>query len=116
MSSILDQIRTDLESKLTDLVSLVEQQETLEFQIGTLKDQIKKLNTAYEALTGATQALLPRAEEEPRQPAPKASPVPVRQGVVCNSCDGEMHYQSRTLQSGRVVSLWVCGECSNERL
>lgn len=55
---------------------------------------------------------------------PVPVPVPVQTPAIplvdprpqCNSCgSGRMNYTSRTLNNGKVVQLWLCSECRNER-
>lgn len=126
MKGITEQINEELTAKVGYLVQMVEQKEELEGHIFVLQSEIKKLKTAFDALNGAviqpdTEVIV--APEVPKavQPVP-VPPAPVKpQGlplgtIRCNSCDGLMTQQQRTLQSGRTVTLWVCGECSNEKL
>lgn len=54
-------------------------------------------------------------------PRPNPIPAPVvpviPSGPICSSCkSGTMIYTSRSLNNGKVVNLWSCPECRNERL
>jgi hypothetical protein len=130
MKGIIDQINADLDSKIAVLVELVLQKEELEANISVVQDEVKRLRIAYDALNGSGVGETVQAEEglkSPPAPAAHAPPPPVTQAtpvakgpppgaIVCNSCDGYMYQQQRTLQSGRTVTLWACSECSNERV
>lgn len=119
---LLGELKSQLELARVKLGNLNEMRDSILIQIELAEGEEDKLAQAYRALSGTTGPGVPEAlAEEPRVPAPSLPPVPpvprIPAGAVeCGSCNGAMFHQSRTLQSGRVVQLWVCGDCSNERL
>lgn len=118
---LLGEVQSQLKQARTRLGELEEAQAEIIIKLTVAGEDVAKLEQAYQALSGTTSQRagdyinLPSAPQ-PVQPAPQAAPRIPAGAMECGSCNGAMFHQSRTLQSGRVVQLWVCGDCSNERL
>lgn len=131
--NIINSLSEDLKSRIEAVVQLTEDLEVLKAKLEIAKRDLRRVHIALEALNGSEIPIpLPiqdspsstssdEAEPEPR--VPRAEQIPVQAAVVpedprpiCNSCgSGRMNYTSRTLNNGKVVTLWLCSECRNER-
>ena len=130
---IISELSKQLKEKVEEVVDLSESLDKLQVDLEVGKRDVRRLKMALDALTGSdipigvdlressqgnpvsgasgggeTATISP--VRQPDQPAVRRTPQ-----NPCNSCGGEMYYQARTLNNGKVVNLWVCGECSNER-
>ena len=129
ISDIIQSLSDDLKNRVEAVVQLTEEAEVLQDRLATARKDLKRIKIALEALTGndipinVPDESFTETSPDVRPPEPPGKPtgqVPVRnertrQGPECNSCGGEMFYVSRTLNNGKVVTLWQCSECSNER-
>jgi len=130
LKGIADSIDKELTELIGQLCEITEERDLLDYPIRDLEKDIKRLKVAWDALNGTeTTAAEESSGEEVEsvssdlqvKSSPQALPPPPKPiippgSILCNSCDGLMQQQARTLQSGRTVTLWVCGECSNERV
>lgn len=130
--NIINSLSTELRDKVEEIVDLTESREKLDADLEVAQRDARRLKIALEALTGSsipTKSLgSGDSLQEVREEASQGSvPPPVLESLrppvqrtpprnPCNSCGGEMYYQARTLNNGKIVNLWVCGECSNERI
>ena len=131
---IISELSKQLKEKVEEVVDLSESLDKLQADLEVGKRDVKRLKIALDALTGGDIPVPQIANESERVQGNGSSqeevarrvvaPVPIRRDPqnpqvpvrnVCNSCGGEMYYQAKTLNNGKVVNLWVCGECSNER-
>src|SRR6185312_90056 len=124
---IISELSKQLKEKVEEVVDLSESLDKRQADLEVGKRDVKRLKIALDALTGGDIPVPQIANESERVQGNGSTqeevarrvvaPVPIRSAPQnpCNSCGGEMYYQARTLNNGKVVNLWVCGECSNER-
>jgi hypothetical protein len=133
--NIIKDLSDDLKRRVELVVQLTEDREVLETRLEYLKRDLKRVQVALEALSGnaipvpergstATGVAPAEAEtpspvyspSDPGRPAQTVEVPPADPRPICNSCQsGRMNYTRRTLNNGKVVNLWLCGECRNER-
>lgn len=118
--SIINNLQTELLVKVDEIVELTEAKDGLEADLEVLNRDVRRIRTALQALTGGTpaEADLPtpptKVEANPPVPDPRP-PVQHNVGPKCKSCDGTVVFTARTLQSGRIVNMWICNDCRNEQ-
>lgn len=134
---IIADLSDDLKARIEAVVQLTENLEDTQNKLELAKRDLKRVQIALEALSGneipipasadtQTSTILysPGDPSRDAQTVPVPVPVPVQAPAIplvdprpqCNSCgSGRMNYTSRTLNNGKVVQLWLCSECRNER-
>ena len=140
--NIIKDLSDDLKARVEAVIQLTEAREELEVKLAEAKRDLKRVHIALEALNGSPIPIPADTETDPEphsgaatkegsyvrpsgpgtfvEPVvPSPIPVPVQATdprPLCNSCgSGRMNYTSRTLNNGKVVTLWLCSECRNER-
>jgi hypothetical protein len=133
LPNLVEELSKELKAKVDEVVELTESREDIDIHLEKAKKDVRKIQIALEALTG-NDIPIPRIQDEgdssPAQvPAPSPGvhgvqvpveqrtpqPAPASLGQVCGACNGQMYYTSKALNNGRVVNMWVCGECRNEK-
>ena len=123
---LVEELAKELREAVEEVVELTESLESLQADLEQKRIAVKRLKVALEALTGSEVPVKvdlydtpdPEYVENKALTSTVIHAVPIPKPRVqnpCNSCGGEMYYQAKTLNNGKVVNLWVCGECSNER-
>lgn len=124
MELILNQLRQELGQRVELLIVDQEKRDELDQVIALNTKEINKLRNAIAALESNEEEI--EVEEDEKEllippPTPKAEYVPPIERAKpppeypCGACGGEMYVSQRAMQSGKVVTLLVCGECRNER-
>lgn len=118
-TNIIKYLDIELQAKITEVLDKTEAKDLLDASLRILEQDIERLKAAFASLSGP---VLPGTTSQSPEPEPTREPaVPPVSGIQqkqpeCQSCGGSMYYQARTLGSGRIINLWVCSECSNERM
>lgn len=121
-TNIIKYLDIELQAKITEVLDKTEAKDILDASLITLNEDVQRLSSALSSLRGEPKEATPSPVLDPREvPAvhKHVEPAVVKAAPtqpVCPSCGGSMYYQARTLGSGRVIQLWVCSECSNERM
>jgi hypothetical protein len=133
--NIIKDLSDDLRRRVDLVVTLTEELMDLQAQLDVAKRDLRRVKIALESLSGndipvpergstATGVAPAEAEtpspvyspSDPERPAQTVEVPPADPRPICNSCQsGRMNYTRRTLNNGKVVNLWLCGECRNER-
>ena len=120
---LVESLAIELRSAVDEIVELTESLESIQSELEGKKTSVRRLKVALDALTGSDIPIgvdtgLGQAKSTELPPPSSGPSLPQRvapTGPVCGACGGEMFYQARTLNSGRVVNLWTCSDCKNER-